>query len=84
MQEVKPARLGTHTDWVAIASAEGGIVSLAADGSLWYWPLSSGDSYMSNTGLIRLFQDNRSESFQPLLDVSRKPQLIANVLNDAD
>ena len=84
MQEVKPARLGTHTDWVAIASAVGGIVSLADDGSLWYWPLSSGDSYMSNTGLIRLFQDNRAESFQPLLDFSRKPQLIANILNDAD
>ena len=39
MLDVKPVRLGTHADWIAIAAADGGIISLAADGSLWYWPL---------------------------------------------
>jgi hypothetical protein len=39
---------------------------------------------MSNTGLVRLFQDSRSESFQPLLDISRKPQLVANVFSNTE
>jgi hypothetical protein len=84
MQETRPVRLGTHQDWVGIASADGGIVSLAADGGLWYWPLSSRATYASDTGLDRLFRDNRSDSFEPLLDISRKPQLIANLFSEAD
>jgi ABC-type transport system involved in multi-copper enzyme maturation permease subunit len=33
-----PIRLGIHDDWVAIAGIQIGVVSLAADGSLWLWP----------------------------------------------
>ncbi len=33
-----PTRLGIHNDWVAIAGIQNGVVSLAADGSLWLWP----------------------------------------------
>ena len=33
-----PTRLGIHNDWVAIVGTGNGVVSLAADGSLWYWP----------------------------------------------
>jgi ABC-type transport system involved in multi-copper enzyme maturation permease subunit len=33
-----PARLGTHNDWVAIASTWQDVIALAADGSLWLWP----------------------------------------------
>jgi hypothetical protein len=33
-----PTRLGIHNDWVALVKEWGGAVSLAADGSLWYWP----------------------------------------------
>jgi hypothetical protein len=33
-----PTRLGIHNDWVALAVFESGVVSLAADGSLWLWP----------------------------------------------
>ena len=36
--KIPPTRLGIHNDWVAIGSAWDGIVSLAADGSLWFWP----------------------------------------------
>jgi len=34
----QPMRLGVHHDWVAVTSVERGVVSLAADGSLWFWP----------------------------------------------
>ena len=33
-----PTRLGIHGDWVGLASHRGGAVTLAADGSLWFWP----------------------------------------------
>jgi hypothetical protein len=33
-----PTRMGIHDDWVAIVGTVNGVVSLAADGSLWYWP----------------------------------------------
>jgi hypothetical protein len=33
-----PTRMGVHQDWVAIVGTGNGVVSLAADGSLWYWP----------------------------------------------
>jgi hypothetical protein len=83
MMGVKPVRLGTHADWIAITSADGGIISLAADGSLWYWPLEGG-TYMSETGLVRLFQDNNNNSFEPLLDISRKPQFLGNVFGQSN
>jgi len=34
-------RMGIHNDWVAIVGTGNGVVSLAADGSLWYWPARS-------------------------------------------
>jgi len=33
-----PTRLGIHNDWVALSGTSDGVVSLAADGSLWLWP----------------------------------------------
>ena len=32
-----PEQLGTHSDWVALMQTPRGVVSLAADGSLWLW-----------------------------------------------
>jgi ABC-type transport system involved in multi-copper enzyme maturation permease subunit len=34
----RPTRMGIHNDWVAIVGTGNGVVSLAADGSLWFWP----------------------------------------------
>jgi hypothetical protein len=79
-----PVRLGTHADWIAIASAEGGIISLAADGSLWYWPLESASHFASDFG-NGVFWDNRSNTYlEPLLDISRKPQPLGNIFGKAD
>ncbi|MGA9453567.1 MAG: hypothetical protein WBW41_19745 [Verrucomicrobiia bacterium] len=74
-----PARLGSHADWIAITSADGGIISLAADGSLWYWPLESASRFASDFG-NGVFWDSRSNTYlEPLLDISRKPQFLGNV-----
>jgi hypothetical protein len=83
MMAVKPVRLGTHTDWIAVANADGGIISLAADGGVWYWPLESAGRF---AGLFSLqFWDNNSNTYsEPLLDISRKPQLLGNVFGKAD
>jgi hypothetical protein len=35
-----PEQLGTHADWVALMPAREGVISLAADGSLWLWPVT--------------------------------------------
>ncbi len=83
MLEVKPVCLGTHSDWIAVTGAEGGIISLAADGSLWYWPLDSMD-YMLTFGNMRSIHDNDHSYFEPLLDISRKPQLLGNVFGKVD
>ena len=84
MLEQKPVRLGTYADWIAITSAEGGVFSLAADGSLWHWPLDNDNSYNNETGLVRLFQNNHDNSIEPLLDYSRKPQLLGNIFGKSD
>ncbi len=60
-----PIRLGTHNDCVAVAGAMGGIVSLAADGSLWYWYGRDREDYRN--------------SHQPLLAASRRPSKIGNI-----
>jgi hypothetical protein len=84
MLDVEPVRLGAHVDWIAITSAEGGIVSLAADGSLWYWPLESASRFASEYG-NGMFWDNSSDTYSdPLLDISRKPHLIANIFSKAN
>jgi len=49
-----PARLGIHDDWIAIARAENGVVSLAADGSLWFWPDRISNKYGYQPTLLRL------------------------------
>lgn len=59
-----PVRLGTHTDWVAIGYSMGGIVSLAADGSLFFW-------------WDRGWPENTD---QPMLAPPRKSSKIENIL----
>ncbi len=81
LQHTTPARLGTHSDWIAIASGPdlgefGGcsyIISLAADGDLWYWPF---DAFR--------YHYNGDEHFEPLLDISHKPQFLGNVFGNAN
>ena len=65
LQYGSPKRLGTHSDWIAIEGYGNGVVSLAADGGLWYWPLMENSQYLRGT--------------EPLLAVSEKPQLLANI-----
>ena len=36
--KIPPTRFGIHNDWVGLTNTLGGAVSLAADGSLWFWP----------------------------------------------
>ncbi|HTJ00514.1 MAG TPA: hypothetical protein VL527_16660 [Dongiaceae bacterium] len=70
VQTTKPVRMDPHSDWVAIADAGYGIISLAADGSLWYWPLLGTPNYVPN---------RYDASFFPLLDFSRRPQKLTTI-----
>jgi hypothetical protein len=76
----RPVRLGTHSDWIAISGNRDNVTALAADGSLWFWPLENvndiGEFY--GTG----FFNNGDSHFEPLLDISRKPQLLGNIFSD--
>jgi hypothetical protein len=67
-------RLGTHSDWVAIAEKWGCVVSLAADGSLWCWRFEREHVYARALSILPL----------PLFGVSRKPQKIANIFEAPD
>jgi ABC-type transport system involved in multi-copper enzyme maturation permease subunit len=80
MLDLKPVRLGTHSDWIAIAGTDGGIISLATDGSFWYWPQER-PSYFE-----QIYSNGNGDNshFEPLLDMSRKPQLLGNVFGKAD
>jgi len=78
MLGVKPIRLGTHSDWIAISSGYGNVTALAADGSLWFWPLGN-VQYIGEFSGIQFFDDNSGSHFAPLLDISRKPQFLGNV-----
>ena len=49
------------------------VTALAADGSLWYWPLSSAEFYYNN-----------NRSVPPLLDISRKPQPLGYIFGRTD
>jgi ABC-type transport system involved in multi-copper enzyme maturation permease subunit len=70
-----PVRLGTHSDWIAIAGYYDAIIAIAADGSLWYWPLERSDEY----------NDYGDDShFEPLLDISHKPQYLGNIFAKPD
>jgi alpha-tubulin suppressor-like RCC1 family protein len=70
-----PVQLGTHSDWISVSGSSGSLVALAADGSLWLWPINN----------LEDFYGNRSDkpAIRPLLDVSHKPQLLGNVFNTA-
>jgi hypothetical protein len=81
MLDVKAVRLGTHADWIAIANTDGGIISLAADGSLWFWPLEEAANYL---GEFVGYNNGDNSHFEPLLDISRKPQFLGNVFGKPD
>jgi hypothetical protein len=77
IQATRPVRLGTHSDWVAISGGSGNATALAADGSLWFWPVERPDYYSS-------YNYNNNSYLEPLLDISRKPQFLGNVFGKAD
>ncbi|HEV2435878.1 MAG TPA: hypothetical protein VG077_07760 [Verrucomicrobiae bacterium] len=71
-QNTTPVRLGTHSDWIAVGNLMGsGVVSLAADGSLWLWRFPSQHYYFG-------------QGTPPLLMVSRRPELLGNIFNQPD
>ena len=61
-----PVRLGSSHDWVAVGSTSDGVLSLAADGGLYFWWDPAREYY-------------RSDSNQPMLAPSRKPMLVENI-----
>ena len=78
--ETIPVRLGTHSDWIAICSNGSPVTTLAADGSLWFWPLGDG-FYWGQTGSVFGFQVGTDST---LLDISRKPQFLGNIFGKPD
>ena len=66
-----PVQLGTHSDWIAVSGQSTGLIALAADGGLWFWPVEDVGHYFGE-------QDGRPR-MEPWLQVSRKPQLIGNI-----
>jgi hypothetical protein len=88
IQAAVPVRLGTHSDWIAITSSGSPVTALAADGSLWYWPLENG-YLMSGRGsgyfdYLGYDFGNGNSLIPPLLDISHKPQLLGNVFGKSD
>jgi len=75
-----PVRLGTHSDWIAISGNGGPVTTLAADGSLWFWPLGD-EFYWGGNGNYFGYQVGTGNT---LLDISRKPQLLGNVFGKAN
>jgi hypothetical protein len=83
IQNTRPVRLGTHSDWVAISASWGNVTALAADGSLWFWPLEETRDYANNhMGVFVNFFVSDNSHFEPLLDISRKPVYLGNVFSD--
>lgn len=78
VQRTKPVRLGTHSDWISISGNGTEVVALAADGSLWYWPLDNTENSSA------FYNGNSSEAMHPVLDISRKPQLLGNVFSKTE
>ena len=83
-----PVRLGTHADWIAISGDYASITTLAADGSLWHWPLENGylmsgrgSSYFDSWGYDF---GNGNSLIPPLLDISRKPQRLGSIFGRSD
>jgi hypothetical protein len=77
IQDTRPVRLGTHSDWTAISGSYGNVATLAADGSLWFWPLERSDYY-------RDYDDGNGSHLEPLLDISHKPQWLGNVFGKTE
>ncbi len=70
-QNTPPTRLSKNTDWLAIS----GDTALAADGSLWVWPLATAaDHFGWYDGEARL---------PSLLDYSHQPQRLGNIFDQA-
>jgi hypothetical protein len=76
-----PVRLGTHSDWIAISGGNDGVTALAADGSLWYWPLVDASHFADMARASSIFGEI---SGTPVLDISRKPQFLGNVFDAKD
>jgi ABC-2 family transporter protein len=72
-----PVRLGIHSDWISVASAGSGVISLAADGSLWYWPLENPNHFGLAIGMRGY--TNEDPLREPLLKMSGKPQFLGNI-----
>ncbi|MDR3457913.1 MAG: ABC transporter permease subunit [Verrucomicrobiae bacterium] len=72
--KIVPTRLGSCSDWIAISGSSESVVALAADGSLWFWPLYRPENFNNNHG-----DQPDQPDIQPWLDFSRKPQLLGNV-----
>ncbi|MBE2215809.1 MAG: hypothetical protein IAE82_18185 [Opitutaceae bacterium] len=62
--EVTSQQLSRSSDWTALVATGGGVAALAADGSIWHW--------IFETHFPR-------EPFRPLIRVTRRPELIANI-----
>ena len=85
IQNTRPVRLGTHSDWIAISGGWGNVTALAADGSLWFWPLeNTQDIGNYGMGLFGSLFYNGDSRLEPLLDISRKPQPLGNVFGTPD
>jgi ABC-type transport system involved in multi-copper enzyme maturation permease subunit len=72
LKSISPAHVSTHSDWVAIGAMMGGIVSLAADGSLWLWCFEPERNYYGGG------------EHPPLLGASRRPIFLGNIFGKAE
>jgi len=81
IQKTTPVQLGTHSDWVAISGNDLGVVSLAADGSLWFWPMANATHMAEAVGIRFNNNNNDEENWLPLIDISHKPKLLGNMLD---
>jgi ABC-type transport system involved in multi-copper enzyme maturation permease subunit len=77
VQHTVPVRLGTHSDWISISGNDMEVVALAADGSLWFWPLSGAEYFP-------ISDEVGSPHNSPVLDISRKPQLLGNIFSKTE
>jgi hypothetical protein len=68
--KISPNPFSIHSDWVAIGRMMDGIVTLAADGSLWLWRFDPPIYY-------------GGDNYPALLGVSRRPQFLGNVFDTA-